>query len=83
MIKKLAEKKITNDQEYETAMKWLNPIFNADPESPEGIEAEQLVNLITEFEIIHYPHPEKEVKKNTSEIIFKIMSIRNPAPCQI
>lgn len=51
-------KTITNDQEYEAALKSLSPIFDADPESPEGIEAEQLVNLITEYENVHYPIPE-------------------------
>lgn len=57
---------ITNDQEYEAALKKLSPIFDADPESPEGKEAEHLVNLITEYEKIQYPIPEIEVKTNTS-----------------
>ncbi len=59
-------KKITDDQEYEAALKKLSPIFDANPESPEGKEAEHLVNLITEYENIHYPIPEIEVKNNTS-----------------
>jgi len=59
-------KKITNDQEYEAALKKLSPIFDADPESPEGKEAEHLVNIITEYEKIHYPLSEIEGQKNTS-----------------
>ncbi|MDR7130267.1 HTH-type transcriptional regulator/antitoxin HigA [Algoriphagus sp. 4150] len=58
---------LNNDQEYEAALKKLSPIFDADPESPEGKEAEQLVNLITAYEKIHYPIPEIEVKNNTSK----------------
>ncbi|MEB2784218.1 transcriptional regulator [Algoriphagus persicinus] len=46
-------KTITNDQEYEAALRRLSPIYDADPESPEGNEAEQLVNLITEYEKVH------------------------------
>jgi len=46
---------ITTEQEYEKSLARLTKIFEADPESPEGIEAEQLVNLITQYEKEHYP----------------------------
>lgn len=58
---------IANDQEYEAALKRLTRIFDANPESPEGKEAEHLVNLITAYEKIHYPIPEIEVKNNASK----------------
>ncbi len=57
---------IINDQEYEAALKRLSPIFDANPESLEGRETEQLVNLITEYENIHYPISEIEEKNHTS-----------------
>ena len=36
-------KVINNDQEYEAALKKLSLIFDADPESPEGKEAEHFL----------------------------------------
>ncbi|GGZ17091.1 hypothetical protein GCM10007049_06850 [Echinicola pacifica] len=57
---------ITNDHEYEAALKKLSPIFDADPESTEGKEAGHLVNLISEYEKTHYPLSEIEVKNHTS-----------------
>ncbi|PRY88628.1 helix-turn-helix domain-containing protein [Mongoliibacter ruber] len=48
-------KPITTTQEYEKALKRLSSIFNANPDSPEGMEAELLVTLIDKYEKEHYP----------------------------
>lgn len=42
-------KPITTEQEYEKALKRLFTIFDANPDSPEGKEAELLVTLPLEF----------------------------------
>jgi HTH-type transcriptional regulator / antitoxin HigA len=41
--------------EYEKALKRLSSIFDANPDSPEGMEAELLVTLIEKYEKEHYP----------------------------
>ncbi|MFD2033401.1 type II toxin-antitoxin system HigA family antitoxin [Belliella marina] len=46
---------ITTEQEYENALKRLSSIFDANPDSPEGMEAELLVTLIEKYEKEHYP----------------------------
>ena len=46
---------ITTEKEYQEALKRLNPIFDADPISPGGREAERLIGLITDYEKEHYP----------------------------
>ena len=48
-------KPITTEQEYEKALKRLSSIFDAIPDSPEGMEAELLVMLIEKYEKDHYP----------------------------
>lgn len=49
------EKPITTEEEYEKALARLSEIFEADPESAEGMEAELLVTLIEKYEKEHYP----------------------------
>ncbi|MDO6435884.1 transcriptional regulator [Cyclobacterium sp. 1_MG-2023] len=49
------EKTITTEQEYEIALARLSTIFDADPDSAEGMEAELLVTLIEKYEKEHYP----------------------------
>lgn len=49
------DKIITTEQEYEKALKRLSTVFDANPDSPEGMEAELLVTLIEKYEKEHYP----------------------------
>jgi HTH-type transcriptional regulator/antitoxin HigA len=49
------DKLITTEQEYEQSLARLSKIFEADPESAEGMEAALLVLLIEEYENEHYP----------------------------
>lgn len=49
------EKIITTDQEYEKALARLTKIFEANPDTAEGMEAELLVTLIEKYEKEHYP----------------------------
>ena len=49
------EKTITTEKEYEKSLARLSNIFEADPDSPEGMEAELLVTLIEKYEKEHYP----------------------------
>ncbi|EOZ95472.1 helix-turn-helix motif protein [Indibacter alkaliphilus LW1] len=49
------DKIITTTQEYEKALKRLSSIFDVNPDSPEGMEAELLVTLIDKYEKEHYP----------------------------
>jgi HTH-type transcriptional regulator/antitoxin HigA len=49
------EKTITTKKEYEESLARLSKIFEADPDSPEGMEAELLVTLIEKYEKEHYP----------------------------
>ena len=51
------DKIITTEQEYEKALARLAIIFEADPDSAEGMEAELLVTLIDKYEKEHYPIP--------------------------
>lgn len=46
---------ITRELEYEKALKRLSKIFDARPDSAEGMEAELLVTLIDKFEKENYP----------------------------
>jgi HTH-type transcriptional regulator/antitoxin HigA len=46
---------ITTEQEYEKALARLAIIFEAYPDSTEGMEAELLVTLIEKYEKEHYP----------------------------
>ncbi|MBA4298911.1 HTH-type transcriptional regulator / antitoxin HigA [Algoriphagus alkaliphilus] len=49
------EKTITTEKEYEESLARLSEIFEADPDSAEGMEAELLVTLIEKYEKEHYP----------------------------
>lgn len=49
------EKTITTEKEYEESLARLSKIFEADPDSAEGMEAELLVTLIEKYENEHYP----------------------------
>ena len=49
------EKIITTEKEYEMALARLSKIFEADPDSPEGMEAELLVTLIDKYEKENFP----------------------------
>jgi HTH-type transcriptional regulator/antitoxin HigA len=49
------EKTITTEKEYEESLARLSKIFEADPDSAEGMEAELLVTLIEKYEKEHYP----------------------------
>lgn len=49
------DKIITTEQEYEKALKRLSSIFDANPDSPEGMEAELLITLVEKYEKEHYP----------------------------
>ncbi|EPR68127.1 helix-turn-helix domain-containing protein [Cyclobacterium qasimii] len=49
------DKTITTEQEYEIALARLSTIFDSDPDSAEGMEAELLVTLIEKYEKEHYP----------------------------
>ena len=48
-------KLIKTEQEYNEALKRLSEIFQADPDTAEGMEAELLVTLISKYEEEHYP----------------------------
>lgn len=48
-------KVITTENEYKTALARLSKIFDALPDSAEGMEAELLVTLIENYEEKHYP----------------------------
>jgi HTH-type transcriptional regulator/antitoxin HigA len=50
-------KPITTKQEYESALKEIEPIFEADPNTKEGQKAELLAILIEAYEDKHYPIP--------------------------
>ncbi len=49
------EKTITTEKEYEESLARLSKIFEADPDSAEGMESELLVTLIEKYEKEHYP----------------------------
>ncbi|UCS94903.1 transcriptional regulator [Echinicola marina] len=49
------DKVITSEMEYQNALKRLSEIFDAVPDTPEGMEAELLVTLIEKYEKEHFP----------------------------
>lgn len=51
----MGDKQITTEKEYEQALARLTQIFEADPASSEGMEAEVLVTIIEQYEKVHYP----------------------------
>ncbi len=48
-------KVITTENEYKEALNRLSKLFDADPGSPAGMEAELLVTLVEKYEKEHYP----------------------------
>lgn len=60
------KKVITSEKEYQAALQRLSEIFDAVPDSPEGMEAELLVTLIEKYESEHYtisfPDPIEAIK---------------------
>ncbi len=61
------DKTITTEQEYKESLARLSKIFEADPDSTEGMEAELLVTLIEKYEKENYPislpHPIDAIKE--------------------
>lgn len=49
------DKVITSEKEYEAALKRLSGLFEAAPDTAEGMEAELLVTLIEKYEKEHFP----------------------------
>jgi len=54
-LKVMNIKVIKTEEEYQLALKRLEPIFDAAPDTPEGDEAELLSILIEKYEDEHYP----------------------------
>jgi len=52
--------KIETEAEYDTALKRVEEIWNAEPGTPEGEELDKLVDMIEEYEAVHYPIPGSE-----------------------
>ena len=55
----MKHKPITTEAENEAALARLDEIFDAEPGTPEGDEAELLITLIEAFEKVAYPFPEE------------------------
>jgi len=49
------DKVITSEMEYQRALKRLSGLFDAAPDTSEGMEAELLVTLIEKYEKEHFP----------------------------
>ena len=66
---------INSEEEYESALERLNEIFDADPFSKEGEEAEVLVLFIEDFEDRHYkinaPDPITAIRIRMEELELK------------
>lgn len=52
---KSTRKKLTNNEDYQLALKRLEAIFDAPIGTPESEEANKLVKLVDEYEQAHYP----------------------------
>ena len=46
---------VKNEREYQAALKELEKVFDARPNTPEGDKAKILVLLIEDYEKMHYP----------------------------
>jgi HTH-type transcriptional regulator/antitoxin HigA len=51
---------IRNEEDYQTALKEIEGLFEAKPSTPEGDRLEILVILVEAYEAKHYPIPEPE-----------------------
>ncbi|MCW8827605.1 MAG: hypothetical protein OQK94_00965 [Gammaproteobacteria bacterium] len=49
--------KIENETDYELALKRVEELWNAELNTPEGKELDELVDRIEEYEAVHYPIP--------------------------
>lgn len=69
------DKVIKTEEEYERAMARITKIFDAAPDTPEGMEAELLVTLIEKYESEHYPidlpDPIEAIKERMYSLNFK------------
>ncbi|MBN1523595.1 MAG: transcriptional regulator [Spirochaetales bacterium] len=50
-------KSIINEKEYKNALKKITKLINAQEDTPEAAERDQLALVIEEYELIHYPIP--------------------------
>jgi antitoxin component HigA of HigAB toxin-antitoxin module len=63
---------INTEEEYKSALKRLEFVFDAPKNSPESVEADNLVSLISEYEEKYYPIPKtKSNKKNLRNVLKK------------
>lgn len=46
---------ITTEDEYKAALKRIDELFDAKPETPEGNELDLLVTFVEEYEKIYFP----------------------------
>lgn len=46
---------ITNDEEHISALHHIEPLYGAEPGTPEGDELDRLADLINDYEDLHYP----------------------------
>lgn len=53
----MARSPITNEQEHAAALDRIELILEAEPGTPEGDNFDELVQLIEEYEDVHYPMP--------------------------
>jgi len=53
-------KPIKTEEDYNLALKKVNSLFDAKPDTIEGDELDILVTLIEKYEEIHYPIPEPD-----------------------
>lgn len=53
-------KPIKTEKDYDLALKRVNALFDAKPNTDEGDELDILVTLIEKYEKIHYPIPEPD-----------------------
>ncbi len=51
-------KHISSEEEFESALKRLHELFDAEPGTPEGDELDELCDLIEAYDIANYPIPE-------------------------
>lgn len=65
------ERLIKTKEDYSNALARIEVIFDAEPGTPEGDEAELLVFLIEKYEDEHYPIPAPDpIKANESHETF-------------
>ena len=55
VIPHCAEESISSDEEYRAALKRIEELFDAEPNTPEGEELEKCISLIESYENDHFP----------------------------